>query len=127
MYFSLNKIYILTRGGKMDITTYVKKGILILNFSGVFDNNSYSKFNEEIDYLLYNQGMSFYAFNFKNVDKIEEDTLTKIQSKLIEIFLNCGQVIMCGLNKLYQEKIGKEKTRLYYVSDEREIYNLITI
>ena len=107
----------------MDITTYVKKGILILNFSGVFDNNSYSKFNEEIDYLLYNQGMSFYAFNFKNVDKIEEDTLTKIQSKLIEIFLNCGQVIMCGLNKLYQEKIGKEKTRLYYVSDEREIYN----
>ena len=66
MYFSLNKIYILTRGGKMDITTYVKKGILILNFSGVFDNNSYSKFNEEIDYLLYNQGMSFYAFNFKN-------------------------------------------------------------
>ena len=70
MYFSLNKIYILTRGGKMDITTYVKKGILILNFSGVFDNNSYSKFNEEIDYLLYNQGMSFYAFNFKNVDKI---------------------------------------------------------
>lgn len=111
----------------MDITTYVNRGILILNFNGIFDDKTYSKFSEEIDYLLYKQGMSFYAFNFREVDKIDENILSKIQSKLIEIFLNCGQVVMCGLNKLYQEKIGKEKTRLYYVNEEKEIYNLINI
>lgn len=111
----------------MAITTYVNKGILFLTLDGSFDNNTFDKFSEEIDYLLYNQGMSFYAFNFKNVKTIEENLISKLQNKLIEIFLNCGKVVMYGLNQIYQEKIGKERKRLFYVNDEREIFNIIKL
>ncbi len=111
----------------MDITTYVNKGILFLNFNGVFDNDTFNRFNEEIDYLLYNQGVSFYSFNFSNVKTISEELVFKIQNKLVEIFLNCGQVVMCGLSRFYQEKIGKERMHLYYVNDEREAFNIINL
>ena len=111
----------------MDITTYVNKGILFLNLNGIFDLNACSKFEKEIDYLLYKQGVSFFTFNFENVCLASDEILLKIQNKLVEIFLRCGQVVMCGLNKLYQEKLGREKTRLYYVNDEREVFNIINI
>ncbi len=111
----------------MDITTYVNKGILFLNINGVFDRNTYYKFEKEIDYLLYKQGVSFFTINFKNASLTGDEMLSKIQNKLIEIFLRCGQVVMCGLNKLYQEKIGTEKAMLHYVNDEREVFDLITL
>lgn len=111
----------------MDITTYVNKGILFLNINGVFDINTCYKFEKEIDYLLYKQGVSFFTINFKNVSLTGDEILSKIQNKLIEIFLRCGQVVMCGLNKLYQEKIGTEKPMFHYVNDEREVFDLITL
>lgn len=107
--------------------TEVSRGIFFLRFDGVFDTNSFNQFNEEIDYLLYHQGVSFYTFNFSHVKRIEEGLLSKIQSKLIEIFLNCGQVVMCGVNHLYQEKIGHGREQLYYVNDEREAFQLINL
>ena len=111
----------------MNIITEVSRGIFFLRFDGVFDYRSFDQFNREIDYLLYNQGVSFYTFDFSQVKNIDESLFSKIQSKLIEIFLNCGQVIMCGLNKLYQEKIGRGREQLYYVNDEREAFGLINL
>lgn len=111
----------------MNIITEVSRGIFFMRFDGVFDHNSFNKFNEEIDYLLYRQGVSFYAFNFSHVSIIDEGLLSKFQSKLVEIFLNCGQVVMCGVDKLYQDKIGQGREHLYYVNDERDAYNLISL
>lgn len=111
----------------MNIITEVSRGIIFIRFNGIFDDNTFNKFNEEIDYLLYKQGVSFYTFNFSHVRNISENLVFKIQNKLIEIFLNCGQVVMCGLNKLDQDKIGRRKNHLYYVSDEREAFQLINL
>lgn len=109
----------------MDIITEVSRGILFLKFDGVFDNNAFSRFNEEIDYLLYQQGVSYYTFDFSEVQQIDEGLLSMLQTKLIEIFLNCGKVVMCGLNGFYQERIGDGRNQLYYVDNKREAFNLL--
>lgn len=110
----------------MDIITEVNRGIIFLRLNGVLDNNTLTKFNEEVDYLLYKQGVSFYTFDFSEV-KINEESVFQIQNKLIEIFLNCGKVVMCGVNKLYQEKIGSGKNQLYYVNDQRDAFKLLSL
>ncbi len=110
----------------MNIFTEVNKGIIFLTFDGVFDNNSFNKFDKEINYLLYNQGISYYSFNFNNVG-LNDDVVPNIQNKLVEIFLNCGKVAMCGLNKKYQNKIGRGKDNLYYVKDEREVSKYLSL
>ena len=111
----------------MSITTEVNRGILFLKFDGVFDNTAFNVFNEEIDYLLYKQGVCYYTFDFSSVLRIEEGLLSKLQSKLIEIFLNWGRVVMYGLNNFYQERIGSGKNRLYYVDNRRDAFNLLNL
>lgn len=109
----------------MDIVTEVSRGIIFIRFHGIFDDHTFNQFNEEIDYLLYKQGVSFYTFDFSDVKSLSEGLVPKIQNKLIEIFLSCGQVVMCGLNSWDQDKIGRRKNHLYYVNDEREAFQLI--
>ena len=110
----------------MDIKTVVKNGITFIKLDGVFDNKAFKKFNDEIDYLLYNQGISLYAISF-NVAKIDDSLISKIQNKLVEIFLSCGEVVMCGLNKIYQKKIGSRENKLYYVDNIAAAFKLLNI
>ena len=65
----------------------VVKGMTIVKLTGELTSNTFYKFNEEVDYLLYSQGMHYFVFDFKDVDKIEEKVFDEIQSKIIEIFL----------------------------------------
>lgn len=111
----------------MKIDTEVVRGILFLRFDGIFDNNSLNKFNEEVDYLLYNQGISYYTFDFFNVSTIDEDIFDKIHSKLVEIILSCGRVVMYGLNKKYQKLIGKQKNELVYTNNEKEVFEVLSL
>ena len=67
----------------------VVKGMTIVKLTGELTSNTFYKFNEEVDYLLYSQGMHYFVFDFKDVDKIEEKVFDEIQIKIIEIFLNC--------------------------------------
>ena len=111
----------------MDMVTEVNKGIIFIRCEGIFDDNSFNKFDKEIDYLLYKQGISYYTFDFYNVTNIEENIFSRIQNKLIEIFLSCGKVVMCGLSKYYQKRIGIGKNRLFYVDNEKDAFSLLNL
>ena len=109
----------------MNIITEVNHGIIFVEIDGVFNNDTYNKFEKEIDYLLYKQEINYYAFNFINVNNIDEGIFSKIQNKLIEIFLSCGKVVMYGLSKTYQRKIGRGRDRLYYVNDLKDVFRYL--
>ena len=80
---------------------------------------------EEINYLLYNQGISNFVFDFTNISKVEDNIISKIQSKLVEIFLNCGKVVMCGMSELFRKKVGFTKDQLFYVSHDIEAFEYL--
>ena len=47
--------------------------------------------------------------------------LNKIQNKLYEIFLNCGNVVMCGINDILKDK------RVNYINCEVEAFKYFEI
>lgn len=106
---------------KIDIE--VARGILFLRFDGNI-NNDYNVFEKEINYLLYNQGIKYYVLDFENM-YIEDSTISKIKNKLVEIFLRCGEVVLCGIDNDTKLKIGETKDKLYYVNEEREAFNYL--
>lgn len=110
----------------MEFKEEVKRGIIFIRCSGVLNNDSMMVINNELDYLLYHQGMVYYAFDFSHLI-INSSVVNLFQNKLIEIFLRCGKVVLCGLNKFYRKMIGDNRDLLYYADKEDEVFNFLSL
>lgn len=105
----------------------VRNGILFISFEGDINDNTVADLNKEIDYMLYTQGINYYAFNFKGIDELNNKFLSLFQNKLVEIFLRCGSVVLYGINNIYKKIIGNRRDNLFYVEDQKEICNLLNL
>ena len=110
----------------LKISMEVSRGIMFIRLRGDLDNNNFNQFKTEINYLLYNQGMKYFVLDLKDI-VLEENIFLKLQNKLVEIFLNCGEVVLCGLDKSKRNKIGYAKDKLYYVNEEKEAFNYLWV
>ncbi len=108
---------------EMDIG--VVKGMTIIKLEGDLTSSTFKKFDEGVDYLLYMQGMHYFVFDFKEVNNIDENVFGEIQRKIVEIFLNCGKVVLCGIKNVF--KNVKDSSRLFYVNDEIEALKCFSI
>ncbi len=104
----------------------VVKGILFVHLEGVLNKDTVKQFNNEIDYLLYKQGMHYYVFDFKDLDMIESNVYQYLDNKFIEIFLSCGKVVLSGLDKYYENIFFKQKG-LYFVDEGVKAFDYLTI
>lgn len=111
----------------LEVQTQVSKGIMFIRLEGNLDNKTFNTFSKEINYLLYNQGIHYYVLNFEEVNKFDKNIFVKLQNKLIEIFLSCGKVVMCGLNDFLKKQIGSTKDNLFYVNKEIEAFKYINL
>lgn len=111
----------------LEIKEEVERGILFLKLDGKLTTKTFTTLVEEINYLLYQHGFQYFVFDFTNVRKIEEKVFQKIQSKLVEIFLNCGKVVMCGLSEINKIQIGFTKDRLFYVNYNNEAFRYLSL
>ena len=115
------------RGDAMlNIDIDVVRGIMFVNLEGELNKKTVSLFEDEINYLVYKQGMHLFVFNFNNLDNIEYGMVEYIQNKIIEIFLNCGKVVICGLNEINKRLIGSFD-RLFFVNNERDAFEYLYI
>lgn len=110
----------------MEFKEEVKRGIIFIKCSGVLNSDSMMVINNELDYLLYNQGLTYYAFDFSNLI-INSNVVGSFQNKLVEIFLRCGKVVLCGLSKFYREMIGDNRDLLYYVDNEDDVFDFLSL
>lgn len=110
----------------LEIDIEVIKGIIFIHLEGNLNEWTIKDFEEEINYLLYKQGMHFFVFNFRDLNKIEGEGISWLQNKLVEIFLSCGNVVMCGLNDLCKRQIGMRE-KLYYVNNEIDAMKVLNI
>ncbi len=108
------------------IITTVNQGILFIRLQGKLSCENFSEFADEINYLLYNQGISYFVFNFDDLD-IGKNIFSKIQNKLIEICLTSGKVALCGLSKEEIKKVNLRNDNLKIVSSEIEALNYLHI
>lgn len=82
----------------LEISTSVVKGIMFVKLEGELDANNFSLLEENINYLLYKQRMHYFLIDFNNVYKVDYNIFSLLQNKIVEIFLSCGKVVLCGLN-----------------------------
>lgn len=109
----------------LEIDKEVERGILFIRLEGKLNNKTFITFGNEINYLLYHQGISNFVFDFTNISIFEDSTLSSIQSKLVEIFLNCGKVVMCGMSEISKKRIGYTSGKLFYVSNDIEAFEYL--
>lgn len=104
--------------------TRVRNGILFIVLEGNVDEGIINTFSDEIDYMLYKQGINYFAFNFNNVLDFNNKFVEMFQNKLVEIFLRCGKVALYGINR---KLIGNRKDSLFYVDNQKEIDRLLSL
>lgn len=109
----------------LEMDVGVVKGFTVIKLDGDLTDKTFKKLDEEIDYLLYKQGMHFFIFDFNHVQKTDENIFKDFQRKLVEIFLSCGKVVLCGLGDVFKEI--RDSSRLFYVKDEFEALNCFSI
>lgn len=107
----------------LEISMAVERGIPFLNLEGILNTKTFSKLGNEINYLLYKQGFQYFVLDFSHINDLEDEIYTKIQSKLVEIFLSCGRVVLCGVD--HKEKIGYTKDKLHYVNQKQEAFQYL--
>lgn len=107
--------------------TKVNDGILFISIEEEIRDDTIDNLEEEIDYMLYRQGIRYYAFNFNYLDNFNNSFLNKFQNKLTEIFLTSGSVIIYGLKKINKGIFGKRRDNLYYVDNEEDINKIICL
>lgn len=108
----------------LKIEQEVARGIMFIRLGGNLNNNSFNLFGKLINNLLYNQGMQYFVIDLYNIN-LEDNIFSNIQNKLIEIFLSCGKVVLCGIDEENIEKIGYTKDKLFYVKEEREAFKYL--
>ncbi len=105
----------------------VTKGVIFIRVEGKLDGNTFKTFYKEVKDLLYNQGMHYYVFNFLDTKVNNKNIYNKLQLILIEIFLNCGKVALCGLENSIKKTLWKREDSLYYINNEFEAFNYLVI
>ena len=108
----------------LKIEQEVSRGIMFLRLNGMLNNNSFKRLGNEINHLLYKLGFQYFVIDFNEIN-IEDNMYLNIQNKLVEIFLNCGQVVLCGIKDVDKNKIGYTKDKLFYVNKESEAFRYL--
>lgn len=109
----------------LEMDVGVVKGFTVIRLDGDLTKKTFKKLDKEIDYLLYKQGMHFFIFDFNRVKNTDAVTYGYFQKKLIEIFLSCGKVVLCGIKDVFRNI--KDSSRLFYVNDCFEALNCFNI
>lgn len=109
----------------LEITVDVVKGILFIHLEGELTKETIKQFDNELNYLLYKQGMHYFVLDFKELDKMDSNVIPWLDNKLVEIFLNCGKVVLCGLDN-YNNTFNKQE-RLFLVREGIHAFNYLTI
>lgn len=111
----------------LELTTQVSRGVMFIRIEGTIDKNNFYKVDDIINYLLYSQGILVYVFNLEEVNSVDINLINILQNKLTEIFLSCGSVGICGIGEKLKKKLGSRKDRLFYLKEEKEVFQYISI
>ena len=111
----------------LEVTSQVNKGIIFIRLEGELTDSNFYREEDFINYLLYKQGMLLYVFNLERVNIVDCSLFNIIQNKLTEIFLSCGSVAFYGVPRALKKILWEHREQLFYVMDEREVFQYISL
>ena len=107
---------------------YINTGILFKIFSGFISETYFCQLYFIFDISIwFLSGILMYVFNLEEVNSVDINLINILQNKLTEIFLSCGSVGICGIGEKLKKKLGSRKDRLFYLKEEKEVFQYISI
>ena len=85
----------------LDIDMRFKQGILFIRLNGILNGDTCMKLEESISTLIEDNGIKYVLFNLNNLDYIDKYGINLILKNYINITNNNGNLIICGIEKLF--------------------------
>lgn len=113
----------------LEIDMEIRKGIMFIRLAGCLNSKTISKFNDDVERLLIDNGIRDVVLNLSNLKDID---ITGINT-LLESYQVCknnhGNTILCSINNLIKDKIHNSKlfNYIFEVDSEIDAMKLINI
>lgn len=107
----------------LDIDMRFKQGILIVRLKGILDKYTSNKLKKDLEIIKIN-GIKYVLLNLKGLTKIDKHGLETINNSYKDITNNKGKLMLCGINKAYNNTLTDN---LYEVSEEVSAYDIVNI
>ena len=64
----------------LEIDTDVVKGIMFIHLEGELNDSTIRQFDNELNYLLYKQGMHYFVFDFIDLDRFDVNIMPWLEN-----------------------------------------------
>ena len=113
------------KGEKKMLDTYMKfkQGVLVVRLKGILDKHTVNDLKKDLQIIKIN-GIKYVLLNLKELTKIDKQGLETINETYKDITDNKGKLILCGMNKIFDNDLTDN---LYGVSEEVSAYDIVNI
>ena len=114
----------------LDINIEFHKGILFVRLSGVLNENTISKLDDEVNNLIKEGGIRNIVFNVSNLNSIDCYGINSLLKSYEICKKNNGRSLVCGVNEgVVKQKINNSRLLkyMYEASDELSAVNVINL
>ena len=110
----------------LDIDMEFKHGIPIVRLKGILNGDTVALFKQDLNTVIENNGIKYVLINLKKLSYIDNYGFEAIKSSYKKIVENKGKLIICGMNKLFDNN-QVITDNLYQVNEEVTAYEMINI
>ena len=113
----------------LDIDMEIRKGIMFIRLAGCLNSNTISKFNDDVERLLIDNGIRDIVLNLSNLKDIDGYGINTLLESYQVCKSNHGNTIICNINNLIKDKMHKSKlfNYIFEVDSEIDAMKLINI
>ena len=111
---------------KINTCLEFRKGILFIRISGVITKDTYKTYDEEINYIIKNNGIKDVVLNFEETNYIDLKGINLLYYTYELVRNNKGKLFFTNINNI-KEKLNKSYILKYVniIDNELESFNLI--
>lgn len=114
----------------LDINMEFHKGILFVRLSGILNEHTISKLDNEVTTLIKENGIRNIVFNVSNLKSIDCYGINSLLKSYEICKKNNGRSLVCGVNEgLVKQRINNSRLLkyMYEASDELSAVNVINL
>ena len=84
------------------------RGMLFVRLEGVLSERTSKQLNEELDRMIYEQGIRYFVINLENLTSIDEVGIKSIMDHYFDVIMHDGKLVVCGYDSIIHRKVTKE-------------------
>lgn len=84
------------------------RGMLFVRLEGILSERTSKQLNQELDRMIYEQGVRYFVINLENLTSIDEVGIKSIMDHYFDVIMHDGKLVVCGYDSIIHRKVPKE-------------------